>query len=308
MAVAHHRALYSHGYMNPSTPSFTSTPVPSNSHGLCTPKPVFSSPIAQCYANDLGLTPHSTGGFNPDVRYMLDVQQGSPATRESSSSDRRKAFFGAPKTQACYDRFIPGAPKNLYERTTVRAHRPLLSPIAFSPPTDASDASDSTGDNSCNLSSADDQPEARDENRCAFPLPEENIVHDDIHWSNGSLWHSSHHNISNGRRSVSFKEGNPSFPSKPDVGPGLHPTILDRRRSVAGSKELRRSAGSQSLKRNGAPWVDQIVEATKRAGSYHADENATNVCVRPRLWLDPSTTEQTVAEAVCDLVCQTCFC
>ena len=68
---------------------------------------------------------------------------------------------------------------------------------------------------------------------------------------------------------------------------GLHRTT--------GSRELRRGAGSPQVNKDCAPWVEQIIRATERAGSHQPDPPRPG---KARLWIDATRNGVKVAEAV----------
>ena len=348
MAVAHHQNVRGHGFMNYSTPSLPGT-LSSTYRGSCISTRMFSSPLAECYAGDAGLGSsshhrrrcgyHEPSGAasppGPDSRFgykkddessksFLNLSssknslvQNSPnphpsklGTEGHPSSNCRRALFDAPKHVALDDQPIPSAPRSPYATKRKIVHKPLLSPISFTPPTDASDASDSIGKSSYELERHDEPTTCPPlkyaaENRCAFPPYETHTLFNERRdAANKASRVSPRSHVSTRRRSLSLGEEHPSnSPWQQKVDSGVDGDLLGSRCAMAGSRELRRSAGSLSLKKDCAPWVDQIVEATKRAGSYQPYRSlivdSKQLHDKPRLWLDATSREQGIAEAVC---------
>ncbi len=351
MAMAHHQQLYGHGFMSCSTSSLPSTPVTPNYRESCPSKHIYSSPLAECYAEDADLgidskrrygssftklaeavtppivvssssrvqndeCPKSFSDLSP-TKDTITQESPNPLSRKLKggqipSSKLCKTLVDAPMHAPPNDQLKPSAPRMPYPSATNRStvEKPLLSPITFNAITEPSDASDSTEDGSYGLE-PDKKPTTdiptigASENRCAFPQYEDYTVPSDTiqDATQATSWSTPRIDISTRRRSMSLGDNcGSTSPGKQELDRGNPRSLLARRRATAGSKELRRSAGSLSLKKDCAPWVDQIVKATKRVGFYqsYGSVNGSNSIAhgRPRLWLDATHKDQGTAEAV----------
>lgn len=351
MAIAHHQHVYGHGFMSCSTSSLPSTPVAPNYRESCPSEHIYSSPLAECYAEDADPGMNANRRFGSGctkltrtvtppilVSSSSRVQNGrcpksfldlSPTkdtmTQESSNPLSRKLEGGEISSSKSCTTLIdasmhappnaqpkPSAPRMPYSSVTDgrTIEKPLLSPITFNAMDEPSDASDSTEDGSydleCNKKPTTHIPLTRaSENRCAFPHYEDYPVPGDMikDATQATSWSSPRIDVSTRRRSMSLGDSCVSTSLEEQELNGGNPrSLFARRRATAGSKELRRSAGSLSLKRDCAPWVDQIVKATKRVGFYqsYGSVNGSNSIPhgRPRLWLDATHKDQGTAEAV----------
>lgn len=353
MAMAHHQHVYGHGFMSCSTSSLPSTSVTPNSRESCHSRHIYSSPLAERYAEDadLGITSnrqHRNGcteltravtpaiAFSSSNRVQNDrcpmsfldlsptkdtIAQESPNPRSRelkrgkiSSSKLCTTLNDASMHAPPNDQPKPSAPRMPYQSITDRSivEKPLLSPITFNIMAQSSNASCSTEDGSydhqCEMKpSTHIPPDRASENRCAFPHYEDypvssDTIKDTTHTTSTSL-SSPQMDVSTRRRSMSLGDNCVStLPEKQEMDCGNPRSLLARRRATAGSKELRRSAGSLSLKKDCAPWVDQIVKAKKRVGFYqsYGSVNGSNSTPhgRPRLWLDATNKDQGTGEAV----------
>lgn len=352
MAIAHHRHVYGHGFMSCSTSSLPSTPVAPNYRESCPSDHVYSSPLAECYAEDAdpgmnanrrfrsggtnlarALTPPivvGSSGRGQNDRCPKSFLHLSPTRdttiQESSNPLSRKLKGGEISSAKLCTTLVdasmhappnaqpkPSAPRVPYPSVTGgrTIEKPLLSPITFNAVNEPSDASDSTEDGSYDLE-CDKKPITHiplttraSENQCAFPHYEDYPVPSDPvkDATQATSWSSPRIDVFTRRRSMSLGDNCVSTPpEKQNLNCGNPRNLLARRRATAGSKELRRSAGSLSLKRDCAPWVDQILKATKRVGFYQpygsVDGSNSIPNGRPRLWLDATYKDQGTAEAV----------
>jgi len=348
MAIAHHQHVYGHGFINCSTSSLPSTPLTLTDRESCSSKHIYSSPHAECYAEDAdpGMSSNHrygssftklTSTVTPPIvvtnsnylqiercpKSFLDLSPTEDTLTQESLSRKLKAgeisssklhrtvvdasMHGPPNGHR-----TPSAPRIPHPSVTVRSavEKPLLSPIIFNAMTEPSDASDSTEEGSYDLESDNKPttyipPERASENRCPFPQYEDHTVRSDTFKDTTPAisWSSPRIDISTRRRSMSLGDDCASTsPEKRELDSETPRSLLARRRATAGSKELRRSAGSLSLKKDCAPWVDQIIQATKCAGSYqsYGSVNGSNGVPRgrPRLWLDATNKDHGTAEAV----------
>ena len=230
-----------------------------------------------------------------------------------SASKLHKVLFDTTKRMA-FDKTLPSSVPKIPDQSTRNTRlKPLLSPIILTPPTGVSDANDSTEDTPYDLAhdyepTMDPARTFVDGNRCPFPPHKMNAISNDCQdAARGESSLSLGSNRATHRRSLSMVDSFVStFPLEDDVGRRCQRNLFGDRRSAAKSKELRRSAGSLSLKKNCGPWVGQIVEATKRAGSQQPHEighrSSNNLRNKPRLRLDATNPEQGVAQAVRPLI------
>ena len=329
MSVVHHSKIHSHGTMNHLAP-FLSNPPLSSYPRACTPEHVFSSPLPECYVSDTELDMRAANpsiavsdtGYKKDQSFLDLSSLKQPIVQDSqhvlrsqsgveaySASKLHKVLFDTTK-RVPFDKKSPSSVPKISDQSTRNTRpKPLLSPIILTPPTGVSDTSDSTEDTPYDLAhnhepTMDPARTFVDENRCPFPPHKMNAISNDCQdATRGESSLSLGSNIATHRRSLSMVENFVStFPLEDDVGRRCHRNFFGDRRSAAKSKELRRSAGSLSLKKNCGPWVDQIVEATKLAGAQQPHEighrSSNNLRNKPRLWLDATNPEQGVAQAV----------
>lgn len=238
----------------------------------------------------------------PPGNFGLGIEEGH-------SSNSGEALLREPKHGPLEGRPSASATKHPYEATRKPKQKSLLSPIMLTPPTVPRETSDSTGDSAYDLGSAN-MPSMRpplfaaNENRCAFPSYEEHSAP------------STKVGASEEALPCSHRDDNPLRPWSVSLGEERANSILRQEGKILGSnapplshrlatvesKEPRRSAGSLSLKTDCRPWVDQIVQATKRAGSYQPNASfnghSSTSRNRPRLWLNATKEEQGIAEAV----------
>lgn len=272
------------------------------------PTPIYHYSHTQDYR-----CPKSFVGFSPskesparETSNPLPTRIGETAT---SSLRNRSTICEAP-TQVSRDRRrVPTVPKMPSATTAYVGQKPLLSPISFDSTTEISDRSDSTEDGSFDEGTSHKltlqlSSQRASEHRCASPHCEgSSVAGNKQDAAQLSWWSSPHRPISIRGRSISVGEKRAlTSPETKAEASGRQRTFPARQRATAGPKELRRSAGSPSLKKDRTPWVDQIVKATKRAGSYQSngcvDGYSSNPRARPRLWLDATNTEKGTAEAV----------
>ena len=325
MALAHASSVYSHGFANYSTTSFSSTSH-SSRPDVNSLKHVFSSRLAECYARDeisgqrscLKSGYKNKGTDNGRVQYRQHVARiyPMPIVRCGRRLDPRTLHSDYTEHQSEYTQQEPSSPKAFSISLNRDALRPLLSPICFTPPTDASEASDPTGSRlhdefteaPCRkrIESPAAAPfDAEDSNRCSFPFcePETSITRD--RFSKRRLTTKYLETMSMIKpRAVSLGEGLRSS-STDDHHIYQEPHGGRPRKSLhrtTGSRELRRSAGSPQVNRDCAPWVDQIRRATEYASSYQPCQETNMRGLprhgRPRLWLDATKNEGRIEEAV----------
>ena len=330
MALTHSSSIYGHTYANYSTPSFSSISH-SSRHDVNSLKHMFSSPLAECYARD------KTSALRPPVgsdyisisgdHNMAHCQQPNnrlgkqPGPKFEHRSNIHSVKLNR-KEQSDYPKQNLSLPE---PSASLRRDclRPLLSPISFTPPTDASDASDASEASDSTDSRFHDECTdlpfrenfhntaatligTQDSNRCLFPVckPEPFDVQDRVGTTGAPMERLDHSSLASKPRALSLGEGLQSQPpydchveERLRDGPPRH--VLHR---TTGSRELRRSAGSQQVSQDCAPWVDQIIRATERAGSYQPYQ-ASNTYGPPRhdrsrLWLDGTKNEERIEEAV----------
>ena len=324
MALTHTSSIYGHAYANYSTPSFSSISQ-SSPHDVNSLKHMFSSPLAEYYARDRtsALRPSISSDYisvkgdhqiahcrQPNIR--LGTQPG-PKLEHRSNVHASKSNSKEQSDYSNQNLSLP-EPSVLQRRYCLR---PLLSPISFTPPTDASEASDSTDspfhDERTDLpfrknvhNTAATSIGTQDSNRCLFPVckPEPFDVHDRVGRRRAPMDKLDNSSLASKPRALSLGEGLRSKSSydrhleeEPRGGPTRH--VLHR---TTGSRELRRNAGSQRGVKDCAPWVDQIIRATERAGCYQPYQ-ATNTYGpprhgKPRIWLDVTKNEERIEEAV----------
>ena len=333
MSVVHHSEIYGHETTDHVAP-FLSNPPLSSYPRACTPEHVFSSPLAECYASDTELDMRaakpsievSGTAYKKDRSFFDLFSLKQPIVQDSehvlrsksgveaySASKLHKVLFDTTKRVPLGKTSPSSVPKIPDQITRKTRPQPLLSPIILTPPVGVSDASDSTEDKPHDLAhnhepTMDPAHTLVDENRCPFPPHKMTAISNDCQdGARGESSLSLGSNTATHRRSLSMVDDFVStFPLEDDVGHKCHRNLFGDRRSAAKSKELRRSAGSLSLKKNCGPWVDQIVEATKRAGSQQPHEigqrGSNKLRNRPRLWLDATNPEQGVAQAVRSLI------
>ena len=195
------------------------------------------------------------------------------------------------------------ATNSLSDTTGQTKHNSLLSPIMLTPPSVANDMSDSISESE-NEPPRDTPPAGADKNRCAFP-PYVEQTNSSIGWDVAGQESSilPRSRTPNRRRSLSVGGGFPeSSNDKAEANLEENNTLMDRRRGTLRSREPRHSPGSLSLKKTRTPWVEQIVEATNRAGSYQPTGSTkgseNHFRCRPRLWLDAMSEDKGVAKAV----------
>ena len=321
MAVIQAPTMYSHGMANYSTPSFSST-----SHSSCQDvnslKHTFSSPLAECYARDeiLGRASSLESSYRlqsnehdkQQHRQRVDWLHATPEVDDAIKVGPSKAPFGHKSGQPDRKRHEPTVPRTCPTTLTRDTTRSLLSPISFTPPTDPSELSDTAGSHFNNehtngpqrrtLYRAVTNPlDVTDSNRCVFPKCELN------RWSTEDE-EAATQKI-NGKsmikpRALSLGEGlrlksacvSPSRAVQD--GSQLRRTL----HKTAGSRELRQSADSVPASRDCTPWVNQIIRATRCAGSYQPQQTSGNHCPsrnsRPRLWIDGHKDDERMEEAV----------
>ncbi len=347
--MAHHQHMYGHGFVSCSTSPFPSIPVTPNHRESCSSKHIYSSPLAECYAEDADLGINSnrrdrSGPTKParavtppimvssssrmwndrcpisflDLSPTKDTniqESPNPLPRklkggEVSSSQLGTTLVDVSMHTPHNDQPKPSAPRMPYSSMADRCtiEKPLLSPFTFNVMNQPRDASDSTEDGSYDLEC--DQkliqpipPERVSENRCAFPHYEDYPVprHTTKNATQATSWSLPRTEVFTRRRSMSLGDNCASILAEKQKSDSGNPrSLLARRRATAGSKELRRSAGSLSLKKDCAPWVDQIVKATKRVGAYqsYGSVNGSNSIPPGRPRIDATHKDQGPAEAV----------
>lgn len=330
MALAHAPGVYVHGMANFSTPSFSSTSH-SSRQDVNTLKHMFSSPLAERYARDgssaqtsnLGSGYCNKGDGSCRIHHRHDSTwfEPKPRIKNAMRPDPLDIASDNKEQQSNCMRREPTVLTACHATLRRDSSRPLLSPISFTPPTNTTEASDTIGSHVDNehLDSPYQKAVpsatvasiiANDGNRCAFPDCEF-----DVGAANGDV-SSNKADVKRldgittiKPRALSLGEGLrlrspgvfPSHGSLEEVQPGraIHRTT--------GSRELRRSAGSVNMNRDCGPWVDQIIQATRYAGSF---QNSGNHGLprygRPRLWLDATKHDERVEEAVSQPVFRPC--
>lgn len=289
---------------------------------------MFSSPLAECYARDeiSGRKTTIGSGYKSEGNVGGQVEDGQKTalfdpllrTKFEQKFDSR-TLHPDNKKRGSEPRYRELSAQKFFSASLKReASRPLLSPISFTPPTDVSEASDSTG--SCFDDERTDMrrqsnihsPAAaslvvQDSNRCPFPISDPEIfkTEDIVSTKKAAVERLHAMSVTNKPRAMSLGEGLRS--TSPDISqfyqepPGSqHQKSLHR---TTGSRELRRSAGSHQAGRDCTPWVDQIIRATECAGSYQVNHDTNSYGPprrhgRPRLWLDASKNEERIEEAV----------
>ena len=321
MALTHTSSIYGHPYANYSTPSLSSISH-SSRHDVTSLRHIFSSPLAECYARDKtsALRP-PTGNDYISVKgdhktaycQQANLRSGTPPGAKFEHRSNVHSFKSDGRERSDFSNQKLSLPEPC---TSLRSDclRPLLSPISFTPLTDASEASDSTDSRFHDEytdpplrknfhNTAATSIGTQDNNRCLFPVckPEPIDVQDTTRAPMDRLDHSS---PASKPRALSRGEGLQSKSSyerhveeEPRDGPPRH--VLHR---TTGSRELRRSGGSQQVDRGCAPWVNQIIRATERAGSYQPYQ-ASDIYGPPRhdrsrLWLEATKNEEMIEEAV----------
>ena len=335
MAVIHPPTMYSRGLANHSTPSFSSSSRSSH-QDVNSLKHTFSSPLAECYARDelLGRTsslersyrPQSNGYDEQQHQQRIDwlhatpevdgaIEMGPskvPFDEKSGQSDRRRhapTVPGACSTTLTRDNLFT---RHLCSKPTRDTSRSLLSPISFTLPTGHSELSNTAGPHSNNehtdstlqktLYRAVTNPiVVTDSNRCVFPNCELNRWSTEDEEAATEKFNSKStikpraRSLGEGLRSKSACVS-PSHAAQD--GSQLRKTL----HKTTGSRELRQSAGSVPLNRDCAPWVNQIIRATRCAGSYHPHQasgsHGPSRNSRPRLWIDAHKDDERMEEAV----------
>lgn len=321
MAIIHAPTMYSHGLSNYSTPSFSSTSY-SSRQDVNSLKHMFSFPSAERYARDeiLGRassleSSHRLQSNEDDKhqhRQRIDWLHAMPEVEDAIKLGSSKAPFVDKSGQTDCRQHEPTVPRTCPTTLTRDNSRPLLSPISFTPPADPGELSDTAGPRSNNehtdgphrktLYRAVTNPLAvTDSNRCVFPNCELN------------RWNTEDEEPAtekfNGKssikpRALSLGEGlrlkstcvTPSHVVQD--GSQLRKTL----HKTTGSRELRQSAGSVPVSRDCAPWVNQIIRATRCAGSYQPQQTSGDHGPprnsRPRLWIDGHKDDESIEEAV----------
>ena len=324
MAVIHAPTMYSHGLANHSTPSFSSTSH-SSRQDVNSLKHTFSSPLAECYARDeiLGRASslesshrlQSNGHDKQQYRKRIDRLHATPEVDDAIKVGPSKVPFDDKRSQPdrrCHEPTVPTTCPTFLTRDTSRS---LLSPISFTPPTDHSELSEMVESRSSNELTGDPPRKTlcravtnplvvTDSNRCVFPNYELNPLSPEREEAATEKF--------NGKstikpRALSLGEGLRSnstcFSPSHAVQDGsqLRKTL----HKATGSRELRQAAGSMPVRRDCAPWVNQIIRATQCAGSYHPQQTSGNhgpsrnnkprLC---RLWIDGHGDDERMEEAV----------
>ena len=321
MAVIHPPTMYSHGLANHSTPSFSSTSRSSH-QDVNSLKHTFSSPLAECYARDelLGRTsslessyrPQSNGYDEQQHQQRTDWLHATPEVDGAIEMGPSKVPFDEKSGQSDRRRNEPTVPRTCPTTLTRDTSRSLLSPISFTPPTGHSEISNTAGPHSNNehtdstlqktcYRAVTNPIVVTDSNRCVFPNCELN------RWSTEAEEAATEKLNSKSTikpRALSLGEGlrskstcvSPSHAVQD--GSQLRKTL----HKTTGSRELRQSAGSVPLNRDCAPWVNQIIRATRCAGSYHPQQASGSYGPsrnsRPRLWIDAHKDDERMEEAV----------
>ena len=289
---------------------------------------MYSSPLAECYARDeisgrkttRGCGYQSEGNVGGKVEYGQHAAPLEPPlrTKFEHKFDPRTLHSENKGRQSDSMYREPNAPKLISAPLKRDALRPLLSPISFTPPTDLSEASDSTGPcfndeytdmrHQSNIHSpAAASFVVQDSNHCPFPIcdPEPYKTEETISTKKAAVERLDKMSVTNKPRAMSLGEGLRS--TSPDIAQFYQePQSIQHRKSLhrtTGSRELRRSAGLPQVSRDCAPWVDQIIRATERASSYQPYHDTNSYGPprrhgRPRLWLDATKNEERIGEAV----------
>ena len=324
MATLHAPNLYTHGPANYSTPSFSSTAY-SSRQDVNSLKHVFSSPLAERYAQGelLGAPTTFDDGHGQERTISGKFRHRHPSSWFSSISRKSITSPSIRKLRSNSKEHQPESPRYKSPTSSVRVapwereiSNPLLSPISFTCPAAVSDASGAVdpyarGKRPSKLyqktahSVLVSPLEATDGNRCVFPLCEfdPQSAQGDV-----SVNHAASKDIrSQGpTKSRALSLGNRLRPSSPCALPiDGDPDGVQLRKALhrtTASRELRRSAGSMPAGKDCGLWVDQIVRATRCAGSYqqHHDADSRGITRngKPRLWLDATKNEERIQEAV----------
>ena len=321
MAVSHAPTVYSHGLANHSTPSFSGMSYSSH-QDVNSLKHMFSSPKAECYGCDeiLGRASslesiyrlQSNGDDKHRHRQRIDWLHATPEFEDAIELGPSKISFVDKSGQPDCRHHEPTKPKTCPTALRRDPPRSLLSPISFTPAADPGELSDTAGPRSNNehtdgsgwktLDRAVINPlDLTDSNRCVFPNCELN------RWSTEDEEPATEK--FNGKstinpRALSLGEGlrskstcvSPSYPVQD--GSQLRKTL----HKSTGSRELRQSAGSVHVSRDCAPWVSQIIRATRCASSYQPHQasgrHGPSSNSRPRLWIDGHKDDERIEEAV----------
>ena len=325
MALTHAPSVYMHAFGNYSTPSFSST---SNSSrpDVNSLKHMFSSPLAECYVRDEILeqkSPLATGCHLKSTDNGKSQQQdplecfNTPIEMNYiEKANPSRVLLDRKLQDPNSARHETSAPKDCHRTSKRDASRSLLSPISFTPPTDTSNADDLipsriqvqhiTGSHRVVLpSTTDPRHNAGDGNHCAFPhyAPSSMPIRDEVGTDKSANRRHGCETTTKPRAlslGEGLRSGSPSgsrshgWPHDDQTQKALHRTT--------GSRELRRSVGSVHVNRDCAPWVDQIIRATRYAGSYQPfhtfGNHGPSRRARPRLWLDDIRNEEKIEEAV----------
>ena len=321
MAVIHAPTVFSHGLANHSTPSFSDTSYSSH-QDVNSLKHMFSFPKAECHARDkiLGrasslesIYPSQSNGNDKNAhRQRIDWLHATPEVEDAIGLGSSKVPFVDRSGQSDRRHHEPTMPKTYPTALTRDPSRSLLSPISFTPAPNPGELSDTAGPRSNNehtdgshwktLDRAVTNPlDVTDSNRCVFPNCELN------RWSTEDeepATEKFNYKSTIKPRALSLGEGlrskstcvSPSHPVKD--GSQLRKTL----HKSAGSRELRQSAGSVHVSRDCAPWVSQIIRATRCAGSYQPQQASSHHGPsrnsRPRLWIDGHKDDERIEEAV----------
>ena len=311
-----------HAFGNYSTPSFSSTS--NSSHpDVNSLKHMFSSPLAECYVRDeiLERKPPFAAGCHVKSTDNGKSQQKQPLESFNTPTGVNYIKKANPSNVLLERRWQNpnsarqerSVPRDRHTTSKRDASRSLLSPISFTPPTDTSNADDLvpsriqvqhiTGPHRVDLPSiTDSRRNAGDGNHCAFPhhTPSSMPIRDEVSTNKST----NRRETTTKPRALSLGEGLRSgspissrshgWPHDGQTQKALHRTT--------GSRELRRSVGSVHVNRDCAPWVDQIIRATRCAGSYQPfhtfGNHGPSRRARPRLWLDDTRNEEKIEEAV----------
>lgn len=322
MALTHAPSVYMHAFGNYSTPSFSST---SNSSrpDVDSLKHMFSSPLAECYIRDeipARKSPFATSCHLKSIDNGKSQRQdpiesfNTPTEMKYIKTSNPSKVLSDKKMQnfKCV-RHETSVSRDCHTTSKRDASRSLLSPISFTPPIDTSNASDLipsrvqvqhiTGPH--RPSTTDPRRNAGDGNHCAFPhyAPSPVTIKDGLSTSKSANQRHACETTTK-PRALSLGEG---LRSGSLSGPRAARWPLDSQTQKAlhrttGSRELRQSVGSVHGNRDCAPWVDQIIRATRCAGSYQPFHTFGNHGptrrARPRLWLDDTRSEEKIEEAV----------
>ena len=317
MAVIHSPTMYSHGLANYSTPSFSSTSH-SSRQDVNSIKHTFSSPLAECYARDDILVRasslesnyrlQSNGDDKHPYRHRIDWLRATPEIGDDIKLGPSKVPFDDKSVQPDSRRHEPRAPRTCPTTLTRDSSRSLLSPISFTPPTDPGELSDTAGSRSNNEHADRPRPKAlnravtnplvvADINRCVFPSC------DLSRWSpedEAAATEDFNDKSTIKPRALSLGEGLRSMPTcvSPSHAVQYGSQLRKMLHKTTGSRELRQSAGSVPVSRDCAPWVNQIIRATRCAGSYQSGNHGPSRNRKPRLWIDGHKDDERIEEAV----------